>query len=100
MLHLGLPFVDRFRVFSVDDADKFFNERSEFSDQLMNATGRSLADFVLTLIYARLAGKRDFEAVVRHFEQTIKTDDERKKISQVVDVCRNHLQPIDGSEPA
>jgi hypothetical protein len=99
-LRMGLSFLNRFRVFTVDDADRFFHEHSEFSDKLMNATGRSLADFVLTTIYARLAGKRDFEAVVRHFEQTIETDDGRKKFSQVVDVCRNHLQPVNGSEPA
>jgi hypothetical protein len=99
-LRLGLSFLDRFRVFSVDDADNFFHEHSEFSDKLMNASGRPLVDFVLTPIYARLAGKRDFEAVVRHFEQIIETDKGRKKFSQVVDVCRNHLQPVNGSEPA
>jgi hypothetical protein len=100
ILQMGLPFLDRFRDFTVDDADNFFNEENGFREKLFRETGRSLGNRVLATIYARLAGKRDFEAVVKGFGQSIETDKERKKYATVVDVCRNHLQPVNGSEPA
>jgi hypothetical protein len=108
ILQIGLPFLDRFRVFTVDDADKFYNERNEFTDNLFRETGGSLGNIECATIYARLSGKRDFEAVVHHFEQFMdkarKVHEKyfgcEKEYAQVVDVCRNHLQPVDGSEPA
>jgi hypothetical protein len=103
-LQMGLPFLDRFRVISVDDADRFFNEPNEFTDKLFLETGGSFFEIKNAMIYARLAGKRDFEAVVRRFEQFIDTHEDyssaKKKYAEVVDICRRHLQPVNGSEPA
>jgi hypothetical protein len=92
----GVPFLNRFRTFTVDDADRLFNECHEIVDKLFKATRVP----VWAPIYARLSGKRDFEAVVRRFESPTDTDEHRKIDALVVDVCRNHLQPVDGSEPA
>jgi hypothetical protein len=56
--------------------------------------------FTDATIYARLAGKRDFEAVVRHYEQKISDKDMKERFARVADVCRREIPPVDGSEPA
>jgi hypothetical protein len=104
VLHMGLPFLNRFRAFSVGDADRFFNEPNEMTGELFKEDGKSLFHIANALIYARLAGKRDFEAVVRRFEQFIDThekySDKKEAFARIAEACRKCLFPINGSEPA
>jgi hypothetical protein len=96
IVSMGLAFLNRFRVFTVDDADRLFNECNELEDTLFKATRVS----AWATIYARLAGKRDFEEVIRRYKPLLDADVERKYYARVVDACRNDLQAVDGSEPA
>jgi hypothetical protein len=59
--------LNRFRAFSVDDADRFFNEPNEFTGELFKEFSKFMLYGANALIYARLAGKRNFEAVIRRF---------------------------------
>jgi hypothetical protein len=101
---IGLPFLNRFRNFSVDDADRLFNEPNEFTGELFKESGKSMFYIANALIYARLAGKMDFEAVVRRFAQFIDThekySDKKEEYAKIAEACRRYLLPMNGSEPA
>jgi hypothetical protein len=104
VLRIGLSFLNRFRTFCVDDANRFFNEPNEMTGELFKENGKSLFYIANALIYARLAGKRDFAEVVRRFERFIDThdkySDQKETFARIVEACRKNLLPVDGSEPA
>jgi hypothetical protein len=95
ILQMGLSILDRLRNLTVEDADRFFNGRHEWTE-LVEKT-RSITS---ATIYARLAGKMDFETVVRHYEQRIQDKDVKERYARLADICRREIHPVNGSEPA
>jgi hypothetical protein len=94
LLQVGLPFLDRFRTFSVDDADRYFNEHNESTREPY------VQNSFFAELYARLAGKRDFEAVVRRFDRDWEDPKNKERSEQITDLIRREIHPVNGSEPA
>jgi hypothetical protein len=100
LLHYALPMMNE--ALTVRGMDNLYNKRFCVSD-LFQVTSSMLETASCSLIYARLAGNSEFDRIVDEIRQIFMKEENEYYMefyTDLFDVCKNHLQPLEKDAPA
>jgi hypothetical protein len=100
LLHYALPIMNE--ALTVGGMDNLYNRRFRVSE-LFRVAPNLFGPISCSLVYARLAGNPEFDRIADEIKQTLMKEEKEyymELYTDLLDVCKKHLHPLDKDAPA